>query len=98
MSKPSHSTIMKAFGLGNPSLTKKLSSTSGVDEPSSAYIMAVKVFVASIIKSNNYYTVCQTYCRTSKDKFGTSYHTAFSTIIISTRLSERASLYDVIRI
>src|SRR3712207_3580594 len=51
MSKPSHSTIMKAFGLGNPSLTKKLSSTSGVDEPSSAHIMAVKVFVASIIKA-----------------------------------------------
>jgi hypothetical protein len=42
---------MKAFGLGNPSLTKKLSSVSGVDEPSSAHIMAVKVFVASIIKA-----------------------------------------------
>src|SRR3712207_8211358 len=40
-------------------------------------------------QSNNYYTVCQTYCRTSKDKFGTSYHTAFSTIIDrkSTRLN-----------
>ena len=42
---------MKAFGLGNPSLTEKLPSTSGVDEPSSAHIMAVKVFVASIIKA-----------------------------------------------
>ena len=42
---------MKAFGLGNPSLTKKLPSASGVDEPSSAHIMAVKVFVASIIEA-----------------------------------------------
>ena len=42
---------MKAFGLDNPSLTKKLLSASGVDEPSSAHIMAVKVFVASIIKA-----------------------------------------------